>query len=235
MPTLSRSRWALACALGLCLAFLSFLPGSRAMNSTAPWFGLDKELVEDNEASKIHPSELDAATHGSWHRLYVVGHIFNLAVFGLLLTGAQAIVLKGSRVHPKSWLLLGLGYPLLLVPEALWPRIVLGPHSGPVEPLIILVGGGSLLGFLQWQYLRRRGVQAGKWYGLWILGLVLGFAAVIPPALLLENLKESIGIASGSAFEYGLDLVLLGSVSGAVAGLVSGGAMVQALRNRAAQ
>src|SRR5688572_23669228 len=76
---------------------------------------------------------------------------------GLLLGGAlfatiQALVLGPRFPRVIPWIIAGaLGYGLVaVVMWPFWAAGLWGSIPGPVEPLLITIGGGSLMGLLQW-------------------------------------------------------------------------------------
>ena len=116
-----------------------------------------------------------------------------------------------------------MGFSVIAV--VIWPLIYLGIWGnipGPVEPLTLLIGGGSLAGVAQFTLLRRQNVNASKWLGFWILGLVL---SVIPTALVFTLLAGPLGVTPSWPVEVGLTGLLVGGF----AALVSGKALMQCL------
>jgi len=85
-----------------------------------------------------------------------------------------------------------------------------------------LVGGGSLAGVAQYFYFRRLNIDAGKWLGLWVLGLI---ASVIPVGLTFAILFGPLDVSLG----WPVEVAINGLITGAVAAFISGGAFFKAL------
>jgi pimeloyl-ACP methyl ester carboxylesterase len=97
-----------------------------------------------------------------------------------------------------------------------WGRI-----PGPVEPIVLLHGGGGLAGILQYLMLSRQGIHARKWMVLWIVGLV---ANLLPTALLFISLDKL-----GVSISWPAEAFLNGFMVAGVAASISGKALFAAL------
>lgn len=154
-----------------------------------------------------------------------VSQLVTLFLWGVILGLAQARVLK-AVVPIVPWILAtAMGFSGAVV--VIWPLIYLemwGNIPGPVEPMTLLIGGGSLAGVAQFTLLRRQKVNAGKWLGFWILGLVL---SIIPLAVVFTLLARM-----GVTPSWPVEVALTGSLVGVFAALVSGNALMQCLPQR---
>lgn len=231
--------WTAASSLGFCLAFLSFLPGPQLMELFTPeaLAGIDMAMLPEHVDPDALPEWLDRSAYETMYRTLVIYHLFGLALFGLILGSFQASALR-SVLPGGFWpwaLATSAAFAAILALEAVEPHLVTGPYAGPVEPIVIAFGGGSLAGLLQWLYLRRRGIEASRWPLLWIAGLAVGIAAAAAILTLLGSVLEA---AVRSLFPeeavpligWGIMLVVYGAVVGAVAGLFSGSSLLAGLR-----
>jgi hypothetical protein len=223
------SRWVAANALGFCVAFLSFIPGSSLTAVFIP--------EEVNDPAMMLDPLLDPEIYAAAYRGVVIGHGLMLALFGAILASAQYWALRDRLPSAAPWILAGAGgFVSILVLELVERHIVVGPYPGPVEPVVIALGGGIAAGFLQWLVLRGAGFRAGsgKWLALWVAGLVVGIAALFPIVSVVEIVITPVvvgvlGPETAETFGWGVELALIGIVVGAAAGAVSGRAMVAAL------
>jgi hypothetical protein len=97
----------------------------------------------------------------------------------------------------------------------------LGAIPGPVEPIIVTVGGGSFAGIFQYLSLRRQGIYTPRWLLLWVGGLLAG---IVPTALLMISL-ESLGLAPS----WPLEVFLNGFIVAGVAAWISANAFFGSL------
>jgi hypothetical protein len=147
-------------------------------------------------------------------------------LLGVILGSAQVSMLRSRLPRPSSWILstsAGFG----LVAAVVWPLMAAdlwGRFEGPVEPISLLVGGGSLAGILQHLALRRQGVHASKWLALWITGLV---ASLVPAAILFMSLE-----GMGVSISWPVEAFLSGFMVAGVAAWISGKALFAVLLQR---
>jgi hypothetical protein len=182
------------------------------------------------------PPWLDRQTYASWYRMHLGYHIVALAAFGGIVGWSQSRRL-GEYVPAQSWVVAtAVGFAAILCVEAIERHIVVGPHAGPIEPLMISVGGSSLAGLAQWIVLRQRGVNASRWLASWIIGVVVGVCAAVGVIMGLEAVlvKGPLTGVVAQAVAWGCMLLLLGLVTGAVAGAISARALNSSLAGRAA-
>ena len=95
---------------------------------------------------------------------------------------------------------------------------------GPVEPIILTVGGGSFAGIFQHQALRRQGIHAPKWLFLWIVGLIAGVVATAVLMISIEGL--------GLALSWALDVFITGFIIAGVSASISGKALLATFPGR---
>ena len=150
------------------------------------------------------------------------GILVGAIVLGLILGSAQALVLRSRLLRVGPWILAttaGFGLVVAVILPLLaadfWGRI-----PGPVEPIVITVGGGSLAGVLQYLALRRQGIVASKWLTLWIGGLVASF---VPMALVFMSL-EGLGLS----LSWPMEVFVMGFIVAGVAAWISGRALFAA-------
>jgi hypothetical protein len=128
-----------------------------------------------------------------------------------------------------------MGFVAILCFEIVERHVVVGPHAGPLEPLMISIGGSTIAGLAQWLVLRRRGVLASRWLAFWIVGVVVGVGAAVAAVMGLEIATQSLidrtltGVMA-QAVPWSMMLLTLGLVTGAVAGAVSARALSSSLR-----
>lgn len=223
----TRLQWILSTAAGSCCAFVSFPLGQRFFRAFAP------ESIADIRVDRLPehlrpdtlPPWMDLPTYESLYQFALISHIPALLVFGAILGAAHWLVLR--RLLPGAWkwiVATAVGFAAILVLEAVQPHLVIGPTSGPVEPLVIVLGGGSLAGLFQWLFLGRQASVDWRYIVLWIGGLVLGVALAVPVMI-------GIGKVFGGAIHrleavaphlsWGIELALFGLILGAVAGWLS--------------
>lgn len=177
--------------------------------------------------------EMPEGLYEIMYRYSLIQHLVMYPVFGAILGSAQAFVLR--RAIPRVWPWIGvtaLGFLAILGLELVERHIVIGPHPGPVEPIVIALGAGGLAGLFQWLYLRNTSSPSAKWLGFWIGGLVAGI--ILAAASLM-----GIGTLFGDAIQYleadmpklslAIELGIFGAIVGAVAGWTSGRALRSSL------
>ena len=199
----SLTPWVLANAIGFGLAFVAIM-----------------QLVNLVELGQWSWSEEEI---GSGFRAYFA-RLVSLFGAGAILGIAQCRLLAIELASAGSWILYSaVGYSAASL--IIWPLMYFDSWGGtpaPIEPIANLVGGGSLAGVAQYLYLRRLNVEAGKWLGLWVLGLIL---SIIPVGLTFTLLYGPLGVS----LSWPVEVTINGFITGAVAALVSGGAFFKAL------
>lgn len=222
-----RRWWILVTALGFCCAFVSFPlsePLSRAF-APASIADIQFEDLPEHLRPDALPPWMDRPTYETLYRFGLLFHIPALLVFGAIVGAAQYLVLR--RLLPRAWVWIvgtAVGFAVILVLESIERHIVIGPTAGPVEPIMIVFGGGSLAGVFQWLYLRSHASADWRYLVLWIVGLVLGVALAVPAMM-------GIGMLFGDAVRrleaaaphllWGIEIGLFGLTFGAMAGLIS--------------
>lgn len=227
--TTFRSRWTLLSSAGFVLGFLSF--GLIAAIATL----FRPEALAQSDAFQFYESvdELPEALYETMYRYSLIQHLVMYPVFGAILGSAQAFALRKAIPRVWPWIAVtALGFLSILGLELVRRHIVIGPHPGPVEPIMIALGAGGLAGLFQWLYLRKIDLPSAKWLGWWIGGLVAGI--ILAAASLM-----GIGMLFGGAIQYlesnapklalGIELGIFGAIVGAVAGWSSGRALRSSL------
>lgn len=197
--------WSATNAVGLGVSFLVYLQVGMMLRH-----GLDFERY-------WVPTKEPAGTD------FLVPLMVSLLVGGAVFGAAQALVLRASGVRAGQWVLAtALGFLLLI--GIYWPLVVarvLGAIPGPVEPLLFTAGGCTLAGICQFVALRRQGVSAARWLGLWIAGLFAGVLAATGFFISLD--------ATGLSLAWPVQIFLAGFLIAGVAALISGRALLVAL------
>jgi len=146
--------------------------------------------------------------------------LLSSVVLGVFLGPGQALVLGSRLPRAMPWILwTAVGFGLTAV--VAWPLMVAqlwGNLPGPVEPIVLLVGGGALAGMLQYRFLRQHGIQARRWLTLWIIGLVV---SLVPTTLLFMSFD-----ALGVSVNWPTEAFLNGVVVAGVAAWISGKALL---------
>jgi hypothetical protein len=202
------AKWSLANAVGLAIGFLAVLQTGFLLQ-----FGSDFE-------SHWKPKALG---QGVW-----IGYRFiGLLLGGTIFAATQAIVLRPYLKRVFPWVVAGaLGYGFVIaIIWPLWSAGLWGYIPGPVEPMLITIGGGSVMGLLQWWVLRLNDTHATKWLLLWLTGLV----ASLPLTFLvfffvMGILKIQLGWPG--------EIALNGFVVGGVAAIISAKAIHATLLGR---
>ncbi len=133
----------------------------------------------------------------------------------------QSRLLRG-QIPARTWVgATALGFVGILVPEAVERHAVVGPHAGPLEPLMIGVAGSTFAGMAQLFVLRHRGVPASRWLGFWVIGVLAGMAVAVAAVIDLEATALAVieGMLSGpvgEAVSGGVMLLIIGVITGAV-------------------
>jgi len=132
-----------------------------------------------------------------------------LPVYGTILGASQSVVTRLYGVPVVPWIVAtAAGFfsvSLVIIPflsAGIWGNI-----PGPVEPIIITVGGCSMAGIFQYIVLRQNQIRAGKWLGVWIGSLLLG---LVPTAVIFMMLEGPLGIALYWPVEVALSGLLIG-------------------------
>lgn len=90
-----------------------------------------------------------------------------------------------------------LGLELILLGDLFYAGLSTGGVPGPLEPLLIGLGGGGLMALMQFLYLRSTGLKSAWWVGWWILGIVTGILTSIIfifayEYFLIDSIKEAV-------------------------------------------
>jgi hypothetical protein len=197
-------RWTFTNAIGMALGFLAFV---QALMFLA--FGLDFGLHWSSEVVESWAAE----NPENAERLLRIGLVVGLPLAGAIVASCQAWALRGRLSRLWQWILCGpAGFGVIIL--VIWPfTAIWGDIPGPVEPMTIVGGGLLATGGFEWLLLRRRGVRATRWLGLWILGLPLGMVVT-----------AVVVIGTGEVFGYppwALEVAISGFFVGGTAAAVS--------------
>jgi len=190
-----RNAWVKATTLGF-FSLLLMIPLSFILISLfhPPQFdGLTLPEIFEQSRDK-HPLEF------GWRFFLIIqlGHFILYSFVGAILAHLQYKVLKEYISNKLVWTLLTiLGLEIILLGDLFYVGLSTGGAPGPLEPLLIGLGGGGLIAVFQYLYLRSAGIKNGKWIGWWILGILTGIIASIPflalyEIYLIEMLKSSL-------------------------------------------
>lgn len=221
--------WAAVTSVGLGVAFVSFIPGMLVMDLFLPTglTNMGSSAMPEALDPAALPAWLDQETYRSWYRMHLGYHIVALAAFGGIVGWAQSRLLHGY-LPTSHWVgATALGFVSILSFEIVERHVVVGPHAGPIEPLMISIGGSAIAGLAQWWVLRRRGVLASRWLAFWVLGVMVGVGAAVATviglqfavSLFVPTFEPTSVVAQAAT--WGLMLLTLGLVTGAVAGAIS--------------
>lgn len=229
----SKGGWITACVLGFGTLFVAFSLGGLLQSLVRPAAWPDPTALPSfDPATDFGGVDRDMAT--KLYRANLAYHFIHITIFGGLIGWLQARVLWAREVRPRAWVAVtALGFASIFVFEAFRPGVVTGGHPAPIEPLLIGVGGGIFAGIYQWSYLRRRGVAATKWLGLWVVGLCAGalVGALVLTLLgflgpLMRSLLPEEHLFAVSQFVFYL---AYGPTVGVFAGLLSADAILEAV------
>jgi hypothetical protein len=200
-------------------------PGLTNMGSSAMPEALDPDAL---------PAWLDLQTYKSWYRMHLGYHVVALAIFGSIVGWLQSRLLR-EDVPALHWVVAtAMGFVAILSFEIVEPHIVVGPHAGSLEPLMISIGGSTFAGLAQWLVLRQRGVRASRWLAFWIVGVVVGVGVAVAAVIGLEIVTQGLvdrtltGVVA-QAVSWSRMLLTFGLVTGAVAGAISARALSSSL------
>ena len=231
-----RTRWTLATALGYLLGFWSFglihtIFSFFTPESIAHIGPLD--LPEHLDPNAL-PDWLDRSTYETLYTFTLSQHLVMYPVFGAVFASIQAFTLRDKLSGITPWIVAAmLGFLTVIIGEVFQRHVVIGPHAGPIEPILIVLGGGGLAGLFQFLWLRSRDIRAAKWLGMWIAGILTGIIAAVA---FLMGLGKLMGGAIAYLEEnlpqisWAIEMGIFGLVVGAVAGWISGNALKETLK-----
>jgi hypothetical protein len=202
--------WIAATSLGLCVGFPAALQVLRLIKyRQLSWVG---DWVGE-----------DFVVHGNVYLAQFVA----LLVMGTILGASQSVVTRLHGVPVVPWIVAtAVGFfsvSVVIIPmlyAGIWGNI-----PGPIEPLIITVGGCSLAGIFQYILLRRNQIRAGKWLGIWLGSLIL---SIVPTAVVFMTLEGLLGID----INWPAQVALTGLLIGGFAALFSGQIFLKTLPGR---
>lgn len=205
--------WISVTALGLGLGFIAILQTGMLIE-----FGFNWEMhwhwVEA-------PVSADARPYLATLVSFLVG--------GAILGSAQAFVVRPRNVSPVGWIVATVTGFCVLAVTVQWPLIaldLLGIIPGPIEPILVTVGGGTIAGIFQYLMVRRQGINSSKWLVLWVIGLVASLVPMIILFVALDELNISIN--------WPTEVFINGFIVGGIAALASGRVLFAALTERPA-
>ena len=145
---------------------------------------------------------------------------------GGVLGLVQAAALRSENIPVSEWVFttaVGFSAATLLI----WPLMATGNWGNtpaPIEPIVNVIGGGSLAGAAQYLYLQRKAIYAGKWLGLWIIGLLV---SIVPTAAFFIFFQAKMGLT----FSWPVEVFVNGSINGLVVAAISGATFFRSLRS----
>jgi hypothetical protein len=198
--------WIAATSLGLCVGFLASLQVLT--------------LIKYHQLSWVGE---DLVVHGNVYLAQFVA----LLIMGTILGASQSVVMRLHDVPVIPWIVAtAAGFAAMsVVIFSLLQIGVWGNIPGPVEPLIITVGGCSVAGVFQYMVLRRNQIRAAKWLGVWVVSLILG---IVPTAVIFMTLEGPLGIS----LNWPVQVALTGFLIGGFGALFSGQTFLKTLPGR---
>lgn len=229
----TRRGWTAACLTGFGILFAAFSLGAlvRWLFWPSDWPDV-ATLPSFDPATGFGGVDPEIAAKLYWaNGIY---HFVHIPVFGGVLGWLQVKTLRTPEIRPGSWVLVtALGFASIFVFEVLRPGVVTGGHPAPIEPLLIGIGGGTMAGFCQWLYLRKLGIVASRWLGLWIVGLCAGAVLAAGVLTLLSPLgpwvRSTLSESAVLVVSQFIFYIVYGPALGATAGFLSGRALLDAL------
>ncbi len=197
--------WIAATSLGLCVGFLAILQVIM--------------LIKYRQLSWV----ADILSGMDGYLALFVG----LLVGGAILGATQSIVTRSYDIPVTPWILAtaaGFGAMSVVIIPLLHIE-VWGNIPGPIEPIVITVGGCSVAGVLQYMVLRRNQIRAAKWLSIWVVSLILG---VIPSGAIFMTLEGPLGIS----LNWPAQVALTGFLIGGFGALFSGQTFLKTLPGR---
>lgn len=179
-----RQAWVTATTLGF-MVFLLMIPISFIYLLTFP----PPELSGMSLAQMLQQSSgIGPLDYGrSFYLGLLAGHFMHYLIVGVILGWLQYRVLREFIPNKLVWIIMTvIGLELILVGDFFYPGLSTGGAPGPLEPLLIALGGGGLVAVMQYLYLRSLGITQGKWTGRWILGIITGIVCSVPFIFLYE-------------------------------------------------
>jgi hypothetical protein len=132
-----------------------------------------------------------------------IGHFILYLFVGAILAHLQYKVLKEYLPDKLKWTFLTiLGLELVLLGDLFYAGLSTGGVPGPLEPLLIGLGGGSFIALMQFFYLRSVGIKKGNWVGWWILGIVTGIITSFAIIMFYETFIIETARASLSSMAF---------------------------------
>lgn len=231
-----RRRWALFNSAGFILGFVSF----GLVSAIAAYFRPDAlsqldgfQFYQSLDPNAL-PEGLDRGTYELMYRYMLIQHLVMYPVFGAILGSLQAVQVHKYVPGFYRWIgLSALGFLSVISLELIKRHLAIGPFAGPVEPILIVLGGGGMAGLFQYFYLRTRERHSVKWFLLWVGGLVIGIVVAVAILMgigrILTTPIQALE-ASSPKLSLGIELSIFGGFAGAIAGLISGGALRDSLQ-----
>ncbi|MGD2109741.1 MAG: hypothetical protein PVI86_10150 [Phycisphaerae bacterium] len=191
-------------------------------NALGLGLGFDAMLMPAFMESGVAPDDPSIPTPALWD---LASTVVLWGVGGLVLGGAQALVLISHSLHLGRWVLattVGFGAAALTIACPLQAAGILGRIPGPAEPIMFTVGGCIGAGIFQSLLLRRRNHPTGRWLRLWVAGL---FLSLVPTVLMFFVLQAVLGLE----LVWPVEVFLNGFMCAGVAAWISGRALFSAL------
>ena len=143
--------WAAVTSLGFGLAFLSFIPGMLVMDLFLPsgLTNMGSSPMPEALDPEALPAWLDLQTYQSWYNSSGLSRCGSGSLWQYRRLGAVAAAARLcsdaalGRCH-------GDGVRRDSLFEIVERHVVVGPHAGPSEPLMISIGGSTIAGLAQW-------------------------------------------------------------------------------------
>lgn len=190
-----RNAWTKATTLGF-MSLLLMIPMSfiiAGLFHPTQWEGLTLPEMFEQSADK---SPLEYGW--SFYLTVLIGHFILYLIVGAVLAHLQYKVLKAYIPNKLKWTFLTIiGLELILFGDLFYMGLSTGGAPGPLEPLLVALGGGGLMALMQFLYLRSIGKISAKWVGWWIIGIVTGILTsfifiVAYEYFLIDSIKQAV-------------------------------------------
>lgn len=172
----------------------------------------------------------------SFYIVKLLEHFILYLIVGVVLAHLQYKVLKEYIPNKLKWTFLTiLGLEMILLGDLFYTGLSVGGAPGPLEPLLIALGGGGLMALMQFLYLRSIGIKKGKWVGWWILGIITGIITsavfiLIYEYFLTEAIKQSVSPMAFLVIDWLSFILPYFTLIGFFAGLFSAKPLYRALQ-----
>lgn len=167
-----RNSWVKATTLGY-MMFLLMIPITFIILTFFRAPGMEEMTIAEILQFSSNKSPFDYGK--KFYFILQAGHFLHYMIVASVLAFLQYRVLRKYIRNKVWWIMLTIfGLEIILLGDIFYTGLSTGGAPGPLEPLLIGLGGGSFIALMQYLYLRSVGIKSGKWVGWWILGIIIG-------------------------------------------------------------